>query len=95
MLAEGRASGAKSRAKRWNIGVCYYINPLDDGYLSQIANVSAPEFEARQKMRAEEVSAISEAIAILNDDDSSLNYYFSMHGTGFQYCSCLPYSIVF
>jgi hypothetical protein len=36
-------------AKRWNIGVCYYINPLDDGYLSQIANVSAPEFEARQK----------------------------------------------
>ena len=36
-------------AKRWNIAVCYYINPLDDGYLAEIANVSAPEFEARQK----------------------------------------------
>ena len=36
-------------AKRWNIAVCYYINPLDDGYLTQIANVSAREFETRQK----------------------------------------------
>eukprot|EP00038_Savillea_parva_P005285 m.150703 g.150703 ORF g.150703 m.150703 type:complete len:549 (-) comp11686_c1_seq4:98-1744(-) len=32
-------------AKKWNIKVCYYFNPLDDGYLSQIANLSAAEFE--------------------------------------------------
>ena len=36
-------------AKRWGIRVCYYINPLDDGYLAQVANVSAESFMERQK----------------------------------------------
>ena len=36
-------------AKRWGIRVCYYINPLDDGYLAEVANVSAESFMERQK----------------------------------------------
>eukprot|EP00035_Acanthoeca_spectabilis_P019488 m.426235 g.426235 ORF g.426235 m.426235 type:complete len:476 (-) comp16862_c0_seq31:140-1567(-) len=36
-------------AKRWNIKVCYYFNPLDDGYLAQVANVTAETFMAKEK----------------------------------------------
>jgi len=36
-------------ARRWNIKICYYINPMTDGYLANVANVSAAEFQRRSK----------------------------------------------
>jgi alpha-L-fucosidase len=42
-------------AKRWGIKICYYINPMTDGYLANVANVSAAEFQRRQKGMMTEV----------------------------------------
>ena len=28
-------------ANKWGIGICYYLNVQDDGYLVSVANVSA------------------------------------------------------
>ena len=36
-------------AKRWNIKVCYYINPLTDGYLTQIAGLDEAAYITAQK----------------------------------------------
>jgi hypothetical protein len=41
--------------------VCYYINPLDDGYLAQVANVSAEEFISRQHGMLTELLAAESA----------------------------------
>lgn len=35
-------------ARRWNISICYYCNPVDDGFLAQFGGVDALEFESRQ-----------------------------------------------
>jgi alpha-L-fucosidase len=35
-------------ANRWGVKICYYCNPLDDGFLAQKGNVDAEEFEKRQ-----------------------------------------------
>jgi len=36
-------------AKRWNIKVCYYSNPMTDGYLTQVAKVNEEQYMAAQK----------------------------------------------
>lgn len=35
-------------AKRWGIKVCYYMNPLTDGYLTQVEGVDAQEYARRE-----------------------------------------------
>jgi len=35
-------------ANRWGIKICYYINPVDDGYLTSVANTSVEEYTRRQ-----------------------------------------------
>jgi alpha-L-fucosidase len=35
-------------AKRWNVKVCYYVNPMTDGYLTQIGEVDATEYIRRE-----------------------------------------------
>ena len=35
-------------AKRWGIKICYYLNPMTDGYLVQIANATKDEYIAAQ-----------------------------------------------
>jgi alpha-L-fucosidase len=43
-------------ANKWGIKICYYINPLTDGYHGpSFKNVSKPEFVARQKGMLKEV----------------------------------------
>lgn len=36
-------------AKKWNIKVCYYINPMTDGFLTQLQKVDEEEYMQRQK----------------------------------------------
>ena len=36
-------------AQRWNINVCYYINPMTDGFLTQLEKVDEEEYMQRQK----------------------------------------------
>ena len=35
-------------ANRWGIGICYYLNVQDDGYLVSVENVTADEMIARE-----------------------------------------------
>jgi hypothetical protein len=42
-------------ARKWGIKICYYINPMTDGYLVNVANVSKEQFEAKQKGMMREV----------------------------------------
>lgn len=42
-------------ARRWGVKICYYINPVDDGYLAFVANVSAQEYKRRQMGMLREV----------------------------------------
>ena len=44
-------------AKKWGIAVCYYLNPLTDGYLTQIAAVGAEEYIAREHGMLREILA--------------------------------------
>jgi hypothetical protein len=36
-------------AKRWGIKVCYYCNPMTDGYLTQIAKLDEEQYMEAQK----------------------------------------------
>lgn len=36
-------------AKKWGINVCYYINPMTDGFLTQLEGVDEEEYMRRQK----------------------------------------------
>ena len=42
-------------AKKWGIKICYYINPMTDGFLANVANVTLDEFKEKQKGMMTEV----------------------------------------
>lgn len=42
-------------ANRWGVKICYYINPLDDGYMALVENVTADVFMERSKGMLREV----------------------------------------
>ena len=42
-------------ARRHDVRICYYLNPLTDGYLTQVAKVNASEYERRERGMLREV----------------------------------------
>ena len=55
-----------THTRRWGIGICYYLNVADDGYLVSVANVTADEMIKR------EVGMVHEVLTEYDDPSTHL-----------------------